>query len=1162
MKPGRNIVKKLSFFFALCTLFTAASAIPFYGNQSYIRWKTASTDHFTYIYPMEYTDHAAKVAAYAEAVYDSVVSRYGTELPGKVNLVIHNALYANGEAIPTENTMQIFLTNWDFKLRSSHRWLSDVVTHEFSHLVSIEDGSKVPPFLYGIQASYSDYYNERTTENALLFYPFTLQPLWLAEGTAQFESSRMGFDGWDTHRDMILRVAALDSSLLDLNYMHDFADNSLDAERGPYTQGFALVRYIAAHYGEDAIPKIWKEFSRPYRVTLDGAVRKVLGIGEKELYAQWEAEVEAHYKAQKDSLGELVTGEKLTKNSSYQDYPQIAGNNLYGISNFGGPYFDGGVFKIPLAKDSATADTAKAKADSGSAKVAVDSISIEGADDSTITDISQYSKSGFKMKKPWLENGISVRELPGRGPVLAFVTFKNRDRDGRPYFDIALTDTAKRSQVLTYLADASYPDISPKGTEIAFARREPNSTRFALSAVNIPDTGAVDSRSSENVRDLYVPDAKFSYYNIYSPKFSPDGSRIVFSYFDDKDRGIAVIGRDGKNYKDLGATGIDERDPAWIDNSTIVYSANKNGIFNLYSKNLNTGADYPLTNVVGGAFTPAVDSGKIYYTGYDTEGFSLYKLALTHYETTKDSIIHHADTAVTACPETKTDFLLLVADSTEKNRALTQAVTCKPDTVITRRDSTIKLPAQKALALKGSPIAKQEKSIELADIEFAGAERNYKPIPRTPILIPIFSIQEEAPDFGSVGGDGHAIPKLGAVISVSDPLQENTFTAGFLVEIGNGWKYLNGDGLNPHMESELGIGLENRSTPFTLALQYSRMNFTSKDTVRYEDPRSHDDSITTSHYAIPVSALSASAGYSIFKQGDTLAASIGYDWADFNLYEDNLSWTYQKRLSAGIAATLEGDLPESGSNTSGQGNAIGLGYTYSYANLYRKGTFAESFVVSSSGKITPIYRKYDIHEMNAFLYGSIPNPIQDGARFAAGASVSGILGWNARKSGDTLDRYYYQPLFLEGYPYLISSEDYNRSGMKIAKAEVHYLFPIYDDFRNSFWILSTRDFYIDLYAQTGCTWNDHGIPMEKIKKREFWDRSVGIELRISNKVFYSVPFDISINFARALDRTGEDENGLGGRKMNPIGLPLISKNIAPTRIGFAIGMGFNDRWKN
>ena len=53
-----------------------AFANGFYGNNSDIKWKAASTAHFNFIYPAEYTAHASKVSTYAEAVYDSVVSRY------------------------------------------------------------------------------------------------------------------------------------------------------------------------------------------------------------------------------------------------------------------------------------------------------------------------------------------------------------------------------------------------------------------------------------------------------------------------------------------------------------------------------------------------------------------------------------------------------------------------------------------------------------------------------------------------------------------------------------------------------------------------------------------------------------------------------------------------------------------------------------------------------------------------------------------------------------------------------------------------------------------------------------------------------------------------------------------------------------------------------
>ena len=1130
-----------------CSVF--AAELSFSGNNSDIHWKAASSSHFNYAYPAEYTTHAGIVAATAEAVYDSVVSRYKIEMPLKIDVSLQNALYANGSAVPNENAMNLFLSNWDFKIRSTHPWISDVVTHEFSHLVSIESGSKLPYWIYGLQFSYIDYFNERSTQNATFAVPFTLQPLWFAEGTAQFESSRMGFDGWDSHRDMLLRVAALNDNLLSLEYMHDFADNSLDAELGPYTQGFSLVRYIDAKYGPEAMPKIWAELSTPYRATLSSAIQKVIGIDEDSLYKNWKSEITEHYKDQEKSLGVLVTGKKWTENAFYNDFPIVAGKNIYGVSNFGGPWFDGGIFKIPTqAEDSSTVT------DSASG------ISITVQD--SILDISLFAKSGFKPEKPWFDKGISVREIPGRGPVLAYTTYKKRDRAGHAHFDIAIADTNGNVQFATALADAVYPDISPDGKEIVFVRREINSTRFVLSKTTLPNSGA---KGPAEYQDIFIPDSKHLYYNIFSPKFSPDGKKIAFSYFDDSVRGILVINSDGTGLTDLTQKGFDLRDPNWIDNETLIYSSNKNGIFNLYSKKWNGGAEHPLTNVLGGAFTPVVDSGVIYYTNYDKDGFSLYSLNLTDYDATQDSIVTFVDTTYTTCPEPVVALRdSLANDSTITDSTLSDSLivmtACKIDTLISKRDSVFKKPATPPIVLTGSLPEKIQKNFEYADIEFAGSERDYKPIPTQFLMVPIFVIQERSPDFG-VKGDGKATPKLGVAMAVSDPLKKNVLSAALLFEVGSSWKFVDGDGLNPEIEREFGIALENHSTPITLGIAYTNANYRTKDTARYEDPNSYEDSVYTTHYSVPLNAIQASAMYSVFKAGDSIFVNGGYDWANFNMYDDHMEWTYQKRVSIGAGFTLDGGASEAtATNTAGVGNGISASYLYANSDLYRPGTFAESFVVSPSGKITPKYKNYQLHNFYFNLHGSIAAPIRNGSRLAAGATFAGIGSWKAKNSKDTLDSYYYTPLLLEGYPYLITSEDFNRSGRKMAKAEIHYLFPIYEDFRNEFWIFSTRDFFLNLYAQVGAAWNDHGIPMDKFKSRDFWDRSVGIEFRVANKIFYTLPFNLSLNLARGLDRSGEDENGEGGKKLKPIDIPVLPKSISPTKISFTLGLDFNNTW--
>lgn len=1141
----------------------AAFANGFYGNNSDIRWKAASTDHFNFIYPAEYSSHAAKVSAYAEAVYDSVVTRYHRDLPGRVSATLNNALYSNGNAIPSENSINLWLTNWDFKIRSSHGWLSDVVTHEFSHLVSIENASKFKPSIYGLQISYTDYYNERTTQDFASMIPFTLQPLWFAEGTAQYESSRMGFDAWDTHRDMLLRVAALNDSLLTLPYMHEFSENSLFAELGPYTQGFSLVRYISQKYGEDAMPKIWHEMSKYNRMTLDGAIKKVLGISEQELYDQWKQEITEAYKAQRDSLGTLVEGTKMTEGSFWQDFPIVAGKNLYGVSNFGGPWFDGGLFKMPLSPK----DTSKK--DEVIDGVEIGEITVENETADSTIEIGDYAKHAFKLKKPWLDKGIDVHEDSVQGPMLAYVSYQNRDKDGHAHFDISVSDTSKNSVSVTYLADAVYPAIDAQGTTVIFAMREPYSTRFKLAKVPYPKN--IKDYTSEDPVDLFVPDSKFNYYNIYSPKFSPDGSHIAFSFFDDKTRGIAVIDSDGKNFKIVSTEGFDERDVNWIDNDKIVFASNRNGIFNLIEKSLSSGSERPLTNVVGGAFTPALAGDTLYFTEYDKDGFSLYKMpygatpmvndtAVT--VTERDSVIQIADTS---CAETAKDTSVIA--SAEEAKQSTDSAPCVPQIVL--RDSVLKIadttrtvsqkPTDAQITLRGTLPPRIEKPLEIADIEFAGIERDYKPIPYIPLFVPMIVFSENAPDL-TVFGEGQLKAKAGLAAILSDPLKKNTVQIGFLLEIGNGIDYINGDGLNPRQEKEFFVSWENHSTPLDLGLSYTYANYTSKDTIRYEDVRANNgDSLGVSHYAISMQSIVAGAGYSIFKSIDTLQVAAGYDWANFNLYEDNFDWTYQNRFTTLVALGLYGDHAED-TEINGQGNGLRLFYQYSNSDLFRPGTFAESFTVNANGKITPKYRNFNIHEVGINLYGSIQSPLT-GARLAAGGKIAGVYKWNTDAKQDTLDSYYYNPVFIEGYPYLRNSENYTLAGMRTAIAELHYLYPVYDDWRKSAWIFETRSFYIDLFSQMGAAWNGKWFDTDKFTDHRFWDRSVGLTFRMSNRIFYSVPFDISLTLARGLNRIDEDENLHGGKKLTPIDLPAIPESIAPTRIKFAIGMGFVNSWQ-
>ena len=155
----------------------------------------------------------------------------------------------------------------------------------------------------------------------------------------------------------------------------------------------------------------------------------------------------------------MVEGIKMTKDAYWQDFPVVSGNNLYGISNFGGLWFDGSVFKIPLKDTIQTKDSTASMADSSKADssniidgVEIGDIEIENEIADSLLDISEFAKSGFRAKKPWFDKGIDIYDDSLHGPILAYISYQNRDKDGHAHFDVALSDTNKNEVAITYLA--------------------------------------------------------------------------------------------------------------------------------------------------------------------------------------------------------------------------------------------------------------------------------------------------------------------------------------------------------------------------------------------------------------------------------------------------------------------------------------------------------------------------------------------------------------------------------------------------------------------------------------------------------------------------------------------------------------------------------------
>ena len=107
-------------------------------NHPELDWHTIETDHFLIHYHEETARSGQETAAVAEKIYDPITSFYEFEPDSKTHIIIQDIDdISNGAAYYYDNKILIWALPLDYDLRGSHRWLNNVITHEFTHIVQI-----------------------------------------------------------------------------------------------------------------------------------------------------------------------------------------------------------------------------------------------------------------------------------------------------------------------------------------------------------------------------------------------------------------------------------------------------------------------------------------------------------------------------------------------------------------------------------------------------------------------------------------------------------------------------------------------------------------------------------------------------------------------------------------------------------------------------------------------------------------------------------------------------------------------------------------------------------------------------------------------------------------------------------------------------------------
>ena len=643
-------------------------------NHPDLDWYTIDTEHFAVHYPVskktaeegnphyinaEYS--ARRSAVESERMWPLMCGELNYFLKEKIHVVIlDQSDYLEGFTIPSWDWIEISANpgGYFYRMRGRGEWFSDVLIHEFAHVVSLKASTSIAEGTGGILVGglYSD--GIRDMDTGVQFYISSNDAWWWTEGGAEFWSNNTGYYWWTSARDQNIRMTVLQDRLLDYGEWESRVDASDwgDGERG-YQQGYNMALYIRERFGDETMARFAIEYSKGWRPNWDSVIEDVIGIDGRTLYNDWVAYVTEKYEAVEREIQAdgQVEGLELKGSPGAWEFKKPSDRDEYEKSDRNerenerhstgtwelepkfsddGKYFGyngGRIFVTPTPEGSfsafAGASTSDADVSDEASRLSWrlgtgatfshqwdfipgrDAVVLTMSEDALSTPFQYWSKlkleeDGYDWKQLYIgELSTVTRKVKGE-------MIETTD----PGSILGQDKIMDRYTAIPNTMRGTDPNVSPNGEQVVYIEYFDGGTNLVV--INLDGTEKTYLTEFHDGTMFQRPD------------WSPDGTKVVFSMFRNYQNDLYMIDVASKEIEALTWDKHESYDPHWGHDGLIYFTSDPDGIYNIYRMDPATREVEQVTNVLGGASSPTLTpDGNLVYTMYTAFGFKIWGLA-------------------------------------------------------------------------------------------------------------------------------------------------------------------------------------------------------------------------------------------------------------------------------------------------------------------------------------------------------------------------------------------------------------------------------------------------------------------------------------------------------------------------------------------------------